>query len=61
MYKKQIIKLESEYADVDNQLQRESTPALIEQRRQILDRLRVLRRQQFEYENEYLDNSDDDR
>ena len=61
MYRKQIAILEAEYAALQAKIQRESTPALVEERKKIINELAVMRRRQYEYEHEYLDNSDDDR
>lgn len=61
MYRKQIANLEGVYRSIQEKIQRESTPALLEERKKIIDELAVLRRRQYEYEHEYLDNSDDDR
>lgn len=61
MYRRRIAELEGVYRTIQEKIQRESTPALLEERKKIIDELAVLRRRQYEYEHEYLENNDDDR
>jgi hypothetical protein len=61
MYRKQIAILEAEYAALQSKIQQDPSQSLLEQRSKVYEALSEARRRQFEYENEYLDNSDDDR
>jgi flagellar motility protein MotE (MotC chaperone) len=61
MYRKQIAALEQDLRKLEEDIKQGWSTELSERRKKILNSLSALRRRQYEYENEYVDNSDDDR